>query len=137
MINSIPMSSICLGRSFTLTSSNNNLWASMSISEISNTGSIVYFKPLSSFQACKYQGSLYYVETKISVSPYSVHFRQKALKVILLYNLQILYGVFICNKITSQHILSFIIFFLLCISTFGKVTCYKNSNNLILHQPLF
>ena len=43
IIKSIPMNSICLERSFTLTSSNNNLWVWKSISEILKTKSIGKF----------------------------------------------------------------------------------------------
>ena len=58
MIKGIPMNSICLGRSFTLTSSNNDLWVLMFkdkkyckvFESIVNTSLL----SLSSFQACKY-----------------------------------------------------------------------------------
>ena len=103
----------------------------MSIFEILKTKSIAkYSKVLSThhYHHCplfrlvnilNLAGSLCYVKKEILITPYSVYFRQKVLKVILLYYLQILFMVyylwcvyfFCCNKKTSQHIPSVIIYF--------------------------
>ena len=87
-----------------------------------------------------------YVETEISISPYSVHFRQKALKVILLYYLQILFMVyylwcvyfFCCNKKTSQLIPSVIIYFFCALDfNFSENNMFQKFEHLVLHKPLF
>ena len=46
------MNSICLGRSFTLTSSDNNLWVSMSIYEILKTKSIAKYSKVLQAHDC-------------------------------------------------------------------------------------
>ena len=147
------MNSICLGRSFTLTSSNNNLWVSMSISEILKTKSIVkYSKVLEThhYYHClllrlaniiNLAGSLCYLETEISISPYSVYFRQKALKVyccaIYKCYLWCVYF-FCCNKKTSQHIPSIIIYFSSPLDfNFSENNMLQKLKHLVLHKPLF
>ena len=52
MIKCIPMNSICFGRSFTLTYSNNNLWVSMSIYEILKTKSIAKYSKVLQIHDC-------------------------------------------------------------------------------------
>ena len=95
----------------------------MSISEILKTRSIVnYSKVLQTHDyyyisnhcplfrlanILKLTGSLCYVETDISNTPFSVYFRQKALKVMLLYYLQILYGAFIFSAAIKKHLSAF------------------------------
>ena len=151
------MNSICLGQSFTLTSSNNNLWVSMSISEILKTKSIVKYLKVLETHHCYHcplfrlanilnlAGSLCYLETEISISPYSVYFRQKALKVILLYYLQMLFMVyylccvyfFCCNKKTAQHIPSIIIYFFSPLDfNFSENNMLQKLKHLVLHKPV-
>ena len=138
------MNYICLERSFTLTSSNNNLWVWKSISEILKTKSIGKFSkvlllihvshdyyhisnhcPLFRLtNTLKFSGSQYYVETKILSSPHSVHFRQKALKVILLYYLQIPDGAFIFSvavkNISAHSVRNYVLFFCCEFQLLGK-----------------
>ena len=119
------MNSICLGQSFTLTSSNNNLRVSRSVSVILKTKSIAkYSKVLQTHDyyqisnhyplfrlanTLKFSGIQYYVETKILISPHSVYFRQKASKVTFLYYLQTVDGAFIFS-VAVKNIPSVIIY---------------------------
>ena len=114
MIKGIPMNSVYLGQPFTLPSSNNNLWVSMFKDKKYCTvfGSILS-TPLLSFPLFRLAnilnlgGSFCYVETEISVSPYSAPFRRKALRVIVVLFTNTIYGAFIFSVAIKKHLSTF------------------------------
>ena len=128
------MNSICSGRSFTLTSSNKNLWVLMSVSVILKTKCVVNYLKVLHF---KHMITITF-QTIVFSSDLQIYLIMQEVRIIYKLNDQSAHIVYISHKNHWKLFFCTIYkYFTVHLHISSVITCHKNSDNLVLHKSLF